>query len=357
MLMILTNVGLPFAATAYALTFEQPTFNQPNFKQPEFKMPEFEQPDFEQPEFEQPEFEQPNFGEIEFNNSQKEGDFSNTADIHDPTKPSPINPNDGDYGNESINNENNGSNSESNDSNSDSNYVSDEETFFTWNELDFEGLSELFFKEILGGTVDYANEVLLKDPNAKFSDHVFKWGDNAFSIFSSFTEDDPTVDAIDGISDAIEAGEAARDGLNFYRGIKTITPGNAVLSAISLPFSAIDTWKNGKEWVDASNSDERWEAGIETVNSFGNTLLNAAPIVAFIPGVGQGVVAGLAITGGVLAIGSTAVKLWRNRREIINDIGKKVRKIGEGITNTVRSIGEGISNAVDSVTGFFRNLF
>ncbi|WP_088102668.1 hypothetical protein [Halalkalibacter urbisdiaboli] len=136
---------------------------------------------------------------------------------------------------------------------------------------------------------------------------------------------------------AVFSRSAAEATTQVGTAFKAVSRLGAAGAAIGTVFSAVDTINNFREGKT-----------LETIGSFGDTLMGAGTVALAIPG-GQAIGAGLVATGALLSAGAGAVKLWRNRKKIIND-GKKIINSAVKTYDTVR---KGVGTMFNKVTSFF----
>jgi hypothetical protein len=218
-------------------------------------------------------------------------------------------------------------------------------------------------KDILGSTVNLTDKVI-RGNELELKDFLNYKGTMAFNGFKTFTKGDPTLDAIydsqsfyqnskelyqkyktfeafreiNKLNKAGDIIEAATKFDDLYRAGKTFTPGNAVVSAITLPFAVTDTVNNVKKLNNAGTSEEKSAAAWDLVGNSGDIITGLAPAVALIPGA-QPIAAGMVVVGGALSLASLGHKLYRNREKIVKDVKKK------------------FTQAKEKVTGFFKSVF
>ncbi|MCA1042489.1 hypothetical protein LCM00_23655 [Bacillus infantis] len=238
-----------------------------------------------------------------------------------------------------------------------------EDPFLTVNPPDPYNVLKYSAKDIVGGTINLADKVV-RGNELELKDYLDYKKGLAVNGFKTLTKGDPTLDAIHDshsiyksskdlyqkaktfdefrkINDLKKAGdiiEAAEKFDDLYRAGKTFTPGNAIVSAVTLPFAVNDTVNNVKKFNSAGTSEEKTAAAWDLVGNSGEIITGLAPAVALIPGA-QPIAAGMVVVGGVLSLASLGHKMYRNREKIVKDVKKKFNK------------------AKDTVKGFFKSVF
>ncbi|MCA1037806.1 hypothetical protein [Bacillus infantis] len=217
-------------------------------------------------------------------------------------------------------------------------------------------------KDIVGGTINLADKVV-RGNDLELKDYLDYKKGLAVNGFKTLTKGDPTLDAIydaqsvyknskdlyqkyktfeefRNINNLKKAGdiiEAAEKFDDLYRAGKTFTPGNAIVSAVTLPFAVNDTVNNVKKFNSAGTSEEKTAAAFDLVGNSGEIITGLAPAVALIPGA-QPIAAGMVVVGGVLSLASLGHKMYRNREKIVKDVKKKFNKAKEKVTGFFKSV-------------------
>lgn len=340
LIMMLTYVSFPFIIAVHAYTPVVPSYNVPSYEIPDYEVPDYEVPDYNAPNYNVPNYEVPSYG------------GNSSTDINQNSGNS-INPNDqnltdtANYSNEPNQNKGNYGNEISND------------PFINFTKPSLYDALKFSFDDVLGGTVLFVEEAIRNNSEVTLKDYNKHRNDLIWTGFTIFT-DDPTIEAIDNIysaiDDTIDISEETKkildigkagdiiDALDNVEDIshisKTFTPANAVVSAALLPFTIYDAANNYKEFKDAKTSEEKTNAGFDLAGNAGDFLTGLAPAAAFVPLPGARAVAvGMLVIGGTLSLVSLGHKLWRNRKKIAEDVGKK------------------FNQAKDAVKGFFNSIF
>ena len=120
--------------------------------------------------------------------------------------------------------------------------------------------------------------------------------------------------------------------------VKTLSPANSIISAVTMPLTIADTLNNISNFNNETNSEKKTDTAWDIVGNVGDLMTGTAGIVAVIPGA-QPVAVGLLAVGSTLSLASVGRKLYKNRKEIAKDLKKKY-KIGK-----------------EKVTGFFKSIF
>lgn len=239
----------------------------------------------------------------------------------------------------------------------------DEMPFFTTEDPSEYDVGKFAAKDVLGNTVNFADQIL-RDDSANPADYLKNRRGIFYSGFKTIVKGDPSIDAINDSVDVVskakdiygnaktykelqniknmqEAGDiidAATKYDELYKAGKTFSPANAIVSAVTMPFTIKDTYDNVQKLNNAKNSEEKTAAKWDLVGNAGEIVTGLAPAVAMIPGA-QPIAAGMVVVGGVLSLASVGHKLYRNRHKIVADVKKKFNK------------------AKDAVTGFFKSVF
>lgn len=218
-------------------------------------------------------------------------------------------------------------------------------------------------KDVIGETINFADTIIRQD-SANFGDYLSSRQNIAYAGFKTFVKGDPTLDAVyDGV-DLVTGAKDIYDNYNRFQSLntvrqieqtgdiilaaehmaelhrtgKTFSPGNAVVSAITMPFTVYDTVQNVGKFNEATTTQGKWDAGMDLVGNSGDMITGLAPFVAMIPGA-QPIAAGMVVVGGVLSLASLGYKMFRNREKIVKDVKKK------------------FNQAKDAVSGFFKSVF
>ncbi|MEK5037267.1 hypothetical protein [Sporosarcina sp. FSL K6-3457] len=217
-------------------------------------------------------------------------------------------------------------------------------------------------KDIAKETINFVDKVLKNqddidyDPLKDFG----KSGKNMiYSGFKTFTKGDTTLETGAQVYDFVKGAKNLKGKYDTYkefidikrlkdagdvaaslqkyddlvRAGKTFTPANAIVSAITLPFTVKDTYDNVNKLKNASTAEEKRNTRWDLAGNAGELLTGTAAFVALVPG-GQPIAAGMVVVGGVLVLASSAHKLIRNRKEIVADLKKKGKAIADGAKKT-----------------------
>ncbi|MBS4193294.1 hypothetical protein KHA94_24730 [Bacillus sp. FJAT-49705] len=359
----------------------QPSWNtSPNWKSPGWeKSPDWKSPGWEnQPPWgNQPNWNEPNWNDPNWQNpgsNQPPGQNSDGSNSNDPTSPdglqpnvpgdqnSPMPPNDQnnpqtkDQTNNQVDLDKDNKNNTNKD-NTDNSADDSEAPFWDFKPATDKDAIKFIVKDIVGGNIEYISKGLNEDLTLKdYLDNRKKMGISGFKLI---TKGDPTVGAVyDGydvykkskdtydayktyqgvkeLSDLKKAGdliEYARKSEELARAGKTFSPGNPVVSAITMPLTIWDTVGNVNKLNNASSTaDEKSDAAWGLVDNAGSILTGAAPFVAMIPGA-QPIAAGMVVVGAGLSVVSLGRKLWKNRKEIWENVTKKGKKAWNWLTS------------------------
>lgn len=328
--------------------WDRPEWEQPNWERPEWEQPDWEQPGWEEPNWEQPEWEQQDWQQPDWNdpsgNHEPNQNINGNQNPNDPTNPSQNGTND------PTNQDNNGSNQQP--GGTTGNGANDDPPFINWKLPSFEDGSKHFYKDFIVKPV----ELLMKDLDGTLTDKdIDKSIKNLYKNgFKLFTKDDPTIsglfDAYDfgkktkeyfdkaktfetykQINDLKKAGniaDAARELENLRQAGKAFSTGNAVVSALTMPLTIMDTVNNVDKFKNATTTESKEDAAWGLVDNAGSFLTGAAPFVAMIPG-GQPIAAGMVVVGVALSGIALGRKLWKNREKIWTDVKQKAKKVGK----------------------------
>lgn len=342
--------------------------NQPSWEnQPNWQSPGWEnQPPWEnQPNWNDPNWNGPNWNNP--NSNQKPDPNSNGTNNNDPTSPDGLQPNVPGDPNSPIppddkNNPlkedqtNTQKDSETETSNKGKNNKSEDDSadpFWKFDDYKPKDAIDFAFKEVVGGNIELIDDYL-RSGDLTLSDYLKSKGKIGYAGFKVFTKGDPTADALhDGIDvaqkskelydyyksykeikkvdDLRKAGdllEYAQKSRELYETGKSFSTGNAVVSAITMPLTIWDTVDNVKKLNNAKTADEKTDAKWDLAENAGSLLTGAAPFVAMIPGA-QPIAAGMAIVGTGISLVCAGRKLWKNRKEIGENVAKKAKKVGK----------------------------
>ncbi|MGD6857953.1 hypothetical protein ACQCVO_23225 [Bacillus infantis] len=245
---------------------------------------------------------------------------------------------------------------------SNNNSSTSEDPFLTINPPKPYDAAKFSAKDIVGGTINLTDKVL-RGNELELKDYLDYKKGMAVNGFKTFTKGDPTLDAIydsqsfyknskdlyqkyktfetfreiNRLNNAGDILTAAEKFDDLYRAGKTFSPGNAVVSAITLPFAVNDTVNNVKKFNSAGTSEEKSAAAWDLVGNSGEIITGLAPAVALIPGA-QPIAAGMVVVGGALSLASLGHKLYRNREKIVKDVKKKFTKAKEKVTGFFKSV-------------------
>lgn len=239
-----------------------------------------------------------------------------------------------------------------------------DDPFFNFEDVGMKDGLEFAVKDVIGGTTELAMKVVGNN-NGEIT--VKDFLQNRAGIygagFKALTKGDPTVDFLYDSKDIATGAKGIYDNYNTYKGYKavadlkkagdlvasaakydelvqagkTFSSGNAVVSAIAMPFTIYDTVQNVGKFNDAKTSDEKWASGMDLVGNAGSIISGAAAGVALIPGA-QPIAAGMLAVGGALSLVSLGHKVWRNREKIVADVKQKYNKAKEKVTGFFKSI-------------------
>ena len=333
----------------------QPSWdNQPNWQTPEW---ENESPWGNQPNWNAPNWMNPEWNELP---DQK----NDNSHVNPPTSPngnqpnvqgnpdSTNTPNDNTpQDHEQITYEKDNNNGKNNQNSKPQDSLDD--PFFGFKDVTGKGAASYIVKNIVGGNIKLIDKSL-RNGDLTLKDYLKSRKDMGFSGFKLFTRGDPTVDALyDGydllkkpkdiydkykifkdvkkVDDLRKSGdliEYARKSKELYETGKSFSTGNTVVSAITMPFTIWDTVDNVKKLNNAKTSDEKTDATWGLVDNAGSLLTGVAPFVAMIPGA-QPIAAGMVVVGVAISAVSLGRKLWKNRKEIADNVVKKAKKVGK----------------------------
>ncbi|MFT4415398.1 hypothetical protein ACLM5H_16175 [Fredinandcohnia humi] len=234
--------------------------------------------------------------------------------------------------------------------------------FFNFKDIDQKGAIEYISKDILGGTVSLIGKTA-NGGEITPKDFLTYKGNIFYAGFKGFTKGDQTVDFI------YDSADVATKSVDLYKQVstfndfrqiqnlqksgdilaaaakydelvqagKTFTPANAIVSAIAMPFTIIDTVDNVGKFNAAKTSEEKTAAGMDLVGNAGSIISGAAAGVALIPGA-QPIAAGMLVVGTALSLVSLGHKIYRNRTKIVKDVKEKFSKAKKAVTGFFKSI-------------------
>ncbi len=352
--------------------WQSPGWNtQPSWKtQPDWQSPGWEnQPNWQTPGWEnQPSWEnQPNWNDPNWNgpnwnnpNSNQLPDPNNNGTNTDPTSPDGLQPNvPGDpnppispYDKNNPLTDDQTNQQEDFDSANNNNNEKDD-PFFQFDSPKAKDVADYVVGDVVGGTIDFIDDSL-RNGDITITDFLKGKASMGYSGFKVFTSGDTSFDALhDGyellkapkeiydkykiindlknVEELRKAGritDYVREFEQLYKTGKTFSTGNAIVSTITMPLTIWDTVDNVKKLNNATTAEEKSDAKWGLFENSGAILSGAAPLVAMIPGA-QPIAAGMAIVG--LGIGAVGLgrKLWKNRKEIADDVVKKAKKVGK----------------------------
>ncbi|MGG3885349.1 hypothetical protein [Brevibacillus panacihumi] len=140
----------------------------------------------------------------------------------------------------------------------------------------------------------------------------------------------------------------ATSGANAARVPGLITGLNVGIAAISLPFDAFNTYTSFSQIDDPNlTPEQQGEKFLNGVGSLGSTLMDAGVIASVIPG-GQTVAVVLVTAGGVLWLGSTALK-WIDK---LAD-----GKIGKWLKEKTTDAIDWVKDTAKDTWGFVKSIF
>lgn len=371
LLILFLNVG-SFAINAYAWgswdapKWDAPKGEAPTWEAPEGQSPEWELSEWNAPEWNGPEWGAPDWRSPEWDSSGSGGDGSSVndgTDIQIPGLPPKLP--DGTV------------NPPYNDSYKHplfeqlekyrlpSSEHADPDPFFTFDEVTpYKGAK--LAKDIAKETINFTDKILKnqnKDDYSPYKDFGNMHGKMLYAGAKTFTKGDPTLEAAAQAYDVVKGTKDLKGKYDTYRTFqdiknlknqgdildaarkyddllsagKTFTPANAIVSAITLPFSVKDTYDNMSKLNNASSPEEKTNTTWDLVGNAGEIITGTAAFVALIPG-GQPIAAGMAVVGGILSLASLGHKLYRNREKIWTDIKKKGKAIADGAKKTWNKI-------------------
>lgn len=322
--------------------WDRPDWEKPQWDRPEWEKPEWGKPEWTKPDWEKPEWTQPNWNDPSGNHDPSQNINGNQNPSNDPSNP----PQNGT--NDPINSENNGSNEQPGGTTNDK--ADKDSPFINLNLPSFDDTSKHFYKDFIVKPV----ELLIKDLDGTLTDKdVNKAIRNLYKNgFKLFTKEDPTItgifDAYDfgmktkeyfdkaktfdtykKIHDLKKAGniaDAARELENLRQAGKAFSTGNAVVSALTMPLTIMDTVNNVNKFKNATTAEAKEDAAWGLVDNTGSLLTGAAPFVAMIPGA-QPIAAGMVVVGVTLSGIALGRKLWKNREKIVTDVKQKAKKV------------------------------
>ncbi|HHY71918.1 MAG TPA: hypothetical protein GX497_01540 [Bacillus bacterium] len=240
--------------------------------------------------------------------------------------------------------------------------IPNDDLFFNFNDVTMKDALKITAKDVIGGTIKTSIEVVTQDKKITPQDFL-KGRTGIFTAgFKTFTKGDPTVDFLYNSKDIVDGAKGIYDNYNTYKDYKTaadlgklgnmaaaaakydeiaqagkaFSTGNAVVSAISMPFTIYDTVENVGKFKGAKTSDEKWASGMDLVGNAGSIISGAAAGVALIPGA-QSIAAGMLIVGGTLSLVSLGHKIYRNREKLVKDVKKKFKKGKEKVAGFFKS--------------------
>lgn len=241
--------------------------------------------------------------------------------------------------------------------------ASEDESFFNFENMKPKDAISFAVKDVIGGTADLAVQVVTENKELTLKDLLNNRKSIYLSGFKSLTKGDTTVDFLYDSADTVSGAKGVLDSVKTYQLLseyenlkkagniiaaaekydellqagKTFTPANAVVSAIAMPFTIMDTVENVGKFNSAKNTDEKVAAGMDLVGNAGGIISGAAAGVALIPGA-QPIAAGMLVVGGVLSLASLGYKLYSNREKVVKDIKNKFKKAKEKVTGFFKSV-------------------
>ncbi len=233
------------------------------------------------------------------------------------------------------------------------------EPFFSFDELTSYSGAKLA-KDIVEETIDFADNMVRNQhvvDYSSFGEFGKMSGEILYSGFKTFTEGDPTLESaanvydlvtdgldlkgqydtfklVNELNNAMEIGDVlAQQELTQALSGKTFTPANAIVSAITLPFTIKDTYDNVNKLNTSTSTEERTNTKWDLVGNAGELIAGSAAFVALIPG-GQPIAMAMGIVGGALSLASLGHQIYRNRKKIGEDLKKKGKAIADGAKKT-----------------------
>lgn len=336
--------------SAFALSWEMEEWKIEDWEIEEWKQEEWKLYDWEVDQWELDKWQleqwEINQWELENNLPQSINDGNSSGDSTDSN---------------SENNQISDDDSEESDSKGASKEQKDDESFISFKTPELNDVLG-FTKDMLGETVDLSYRGITEGPltNGDF------WKSKANILnagFKMFVQDDQSLVAGDDLVTAFGYGQDLHDSWKFfneYRQIsnlrsagdiitaasrytdllnqtKTISPGNAIISTVTMPFTVAETVGNVNKLINASDSETMTDAAWDLAGNTGSLLTGAAPLVALIPGA-QPLAVGLFAVGTVISLASVGRKLYKNRKEIVADVKKKYGIAKKKIGNFFNSI-------------------
>lgn len=238
-----------------------------------------------------------------------------------------------------------------------------DEAFFNFKDVETKDAASFAVQDVIGGTTKLAIEVVTQNKELTMKDLLDYKKGIYLSGFKSLTKGDTTVDFLYDSSDTVSKAKGVYDSYNTFKGYKalnelkkagdlaaaaqkydellqagkTFTPANAVVSAIAMPFTIMDTVENVGKFNKAKNFDDKVATSMDLVGNAGSIISGAAAGVALIPGA-QPIAAGMMVVGGVLTVASLGHKLYRNREKVMKDVKEKFKKAKEKVTGFFKSV-------------------
>jgi hypothetical protein len=241
--------------------------------------------------------------------------------------------------------------------------ASEDEPFFNFENMKQKDAISFAVKDVIGGTADLAVQVVTENKELTLKDLLNNRKSIYLSGFKSLTKGDTTVDFLYNSADAVTGAKGVYDSFNTFKGYKayqdlmktgnviaaaqkydellqagkTFTPANAVVSAIAMPFTIMDTVENVGKFNAAKNTGKKVSVGMDLVGNAGGIISGAAAGVALIPGA-QPIAAGMLVVGGALSLASLGYKIYSNREKVVKDVKKKFKKAKEKVTGFFKSV-------------------
>ncbi|QED46420.1 hypothetical protein [Cytobacillus dafuensis] len=348
--------------------------NQPSWEnQPNWQSPGWEnQPSWgNQPNWNEPNWKDPNWQNSGSN--QPPGQNSDGSNSHDPTSPdglqpnvpgdqnSPIPPNDQnnpqskDQTNNQVDSDKDNKNNTNKD-NADNSTDDSEAPFWDFKPVTDKDAIKFIAKDIVGGNIEFISKGL--NENLTLEDYLKNRNKMGISGFKLITKGDPTVGALYDGYDLVKKSKETYDKYKTYKSVKELdnlrkagnlieyarqtqelaeagksfSAGNPVVSAITMPLTIWDTVDNVNKLNNAKTAEEKTDAKWGLVDNAGSFITGAAPFVAMIPGA-QPIAAGMIVVGTAISAVSLGRKLWKNRKEIWENVTKKGKKAWNWLTS------------------------
>ncbi|MGS2779808.1 hypothetical protein ACVBAX_20925 [Robertmurraya sp. GLU-23] len=241
--------------------------------------------------------------------------------------------------------------------------ASGDEPFINFGKMDPKDAISFAVKDVIGGTANLTVQALNENKELTLQDFLKNRGSIYAAGFKGLTKGDETIQYLFDGSDSVSKIKDIHNGINTFQGFKairdleaagdllgaaakydellqagrTFTPGNAVVSAIAMPFTIMETVENVGKFNAAKTSEEKFDAGADLVGNAGGIISGAALGVGLIPGA-QPIAAGMLVVGGVLSLASLGYKLIRNREKVVKDVKEKFNKAKEKVTGFFKSV-------------------